>query len=368
MFVYWGRRGLTQFALEVATAAMEGSDVSATISVSRQNEDFGAFTRFGPALFPIDTFATNSGALTQSWRIPLLRRSLVNRLKKDRTQAVIDLMPHVWSVGIMPAVRAAGVRHVAIVHDAVAHPGDYRTGGVKSILDRGTRDADLVLTLSSAVAGRLVAAGRVPSDKIYPLFHPDLGYCGPTGPSPPPPAPPFRLLFLGRIMPYKGLPLFLDAVESLRGDGIPLEFGVFGEGSLGPHAERLKAMGGELANRWLTGDEISSVLARYHAVVLSHTEASQSGVAAAAHGAGRPVIATPVGGLIEQINDGQTGIVALRAESHALADAAKRLFLDPGLYRAIQENIVLTRSERSMARFVEDCVSHALYAPAPAPI
>ena len=87
---------------------------------------------------------------------------------------------------------------------------------------------------------------------------------------------------------------------------------------------------------------------------------SQSGVAATALGAGLPVVATPVGGLIEQIKDGQTGILAARADAPALAQAIKRLLLDPPLYRAICENIQQTGDERSMRRFVENCVSHAL--------
>jgi glycosyltransferase involved in cell wall biosynthesis len=156
----------------------------------------------------------------------------------------------------------------------------------------------------------------------------------------------------------------LDALDLLADDGIAVELGVFGEGPLGPNAERLKRLGAEVVNRWLTGRELATILSRFHAVVLSHTEASQSGIAAAAFGAGLPVIATPVGGLMEQIIDGQTGVLALRADAPNLAEAIKRLMLDPTLYRAIRHNIAATRENRSMAHFVKDCASHALYASA----
>ena len=88
-------------------------------------------------------------------------------------------------------------------------------------------------------------------------------------------------------------------------------------GASGPSAARLEAIGAEVVNCWLDASEIGPVLARYHAVVLSHTDASQSGVAAAAIGAGVPVVAMPVGGLIEQVVDGVTGLVALRADARA---------------------------------------------------
>jgi glycosyltransferase involved in cell wall biosynthesis len=359
MFLYWGRRGFTQFAFEIATAAVANPKLAATISVSRQNESFSKFEQLGPAVFPIDTFISSLGAMTQIWRMPQLRQRLLARLREDRTQVVIELMPHVWSPLVMSAVRSAGVRYVTIIHDAKAHPGD-RTSWVKGILDSTMDRADRVLTLSEAVAGRLQSNGRVTRDRLSTLFHPDLAYCEQYSPRPPDPKAPLRLLWLGRIMRYKGLPLFLDAVDILRDAGHAVEIGVFGEGELGDCAERLNAMGAEVVNRWLTEAEISAALSRFHTVVLSHTEASQSGVAATALGAGLPTIATPVGGLKEQIIDGQTGLIAARVDAPALADAIFQLKSDPELYRRICLNIHNDRQSRSMGRFVEECVSQAL--------
>ena len=93
MFIYWGRRGaLSQLILEVAHAARADKMVDATISVSRQNENFASYKELGSALFAVDTFQTNAGALFQAARIPLLRRRLYHRLRQDRIQAVIELM------------------------------------------------------------------------------------------------------------------------------------------------------------------------------------------------------------------------------------------------------------------------------------
>ena len=43
---------------------------------------------------------------------------------------------------------------------------------------------------------------------------------------------PLRVLFLGRIMAYKGLPLLIEAVEKLRTEGMPVSLGVAGEGDI----------------------------------------------------------------------------------------------------------------------------------------
>ena len=358
MLLYWGRRGaMTQFTLQAARAVRQLDGVLSFVSVSRQNEDFAAYEELGASLFPVDTFDANSGVLTRAWRIPLLRRRLAARLRTDRIQTVIDMMPHVWAPFVIPAIRSAGVRYVAVAHDAGAHPGDWRAL-LKNLEDRALFGADHVIALSEAVTQRLVASGGVPKHRIATLFHPDLGYARPAM-RPLQPGAPLRLLFLGRIMRYKGLSLFCDMIEQLRASGIAVAPGVFGEGPLGRDAVRLAEMGAEVVNRWLTPQEIADALGRYDCLVACHTEASQSGVVAAAFGAGLPVIVNPVGGLVEQVEDGVTGIVAERADAAALADAAKRLVLTPGLHEGIHHRIVERAGDRSMARFVRECIDVA---------
>jgi glycosyltransferase involved in cell wall biosynthesis len=350
MFAYWGRRGLTQFSYEVALAAMADPSLAATISVSRQNESFDRFRDFDQALFSIDTFSTNIGALTNAWRLPMMRKQLASRLRTDRTQVVVELMPHVWSSFLYPAIRSVGASYVSIIHDADSHPGDFRTQWAKGALDRAMNKADHIVTLSDTVATRLVETGRVPHDQLTTLFHPDLCYRTVNARHPPDASQPLKLLWLGRIMPYKGLSLFLDTVDKLRESGMQVEVGVFGEGALGQSAARLESMGAEVVNRWLGEDEIAAIMSRFQILVLSHTEASQSGIAATALGAGMPIVATPVGGLVEQISERQTGIIATETNAEALAAAIRRLALDPQLYQAICSKIALSKESRSMAR------------------
>ena len=149
-------------------------------------------------------------------------------------------------------------------------------------------------------------------------------------------------------------------VEILRHEGIAVEIGVFGEGALGANAVRLEAMRAEVVNRWLTESEIAAILPRFHALVFPYTEASQSGVAAAAFGAGLPIIATPVGGLVDQVIDGVTGVIARQVDARGLSEAAKRLLFDEAAYRTICDNIASSREQRSMRSFVREIVSHSL--------
>jgi glycosyltransferase involved in cell wall biosynthesis len=355
MFQYWGRRGaVQQLTLEVARAALAEPEIATTISVSRQSELFDTFKELGSALVAFHTFSSNLGALSSSWRIPATRRRLYDELAERRIEAVIDLLPHVWSPFVTAVIKRAGALYVPIVHDATAHPGD-RTGWVNWLIRRSTADADLVITLSEAVTKELLSAGRVKPRKLRTLFLPDLSY-GPAQPGRDPEvAAPKRLLFLGRLMKYKGLSLLLDALEILRDQNVQVSLGVFGEGNIDEELPRLNLFGAEVVNRWLSSEEIADVLGRFDAVVLPYLEASQSGVAAAAFGAGLPVIATPVGGLTEQVTDGHNGVLAQSCSAAGLADAMRRLLLDREFYCRLRSNITADREDRSMRRFVRSC-------------
>ena len=59
-------------------------------------------------------------------------------------------------------------------------------------------------------------------------------------------------------------------------------------------------------------------------VVLPYRDATQSGVIAAALGNGRPVIASRVGGIPENIRDGEEGLLVMPGDPAALAAAIER--------------------------------------------
>ena len=194
------------------------------------------------------------------------------------------------------------------------------------------------------------------------LFHPHLHFSEPTRPAWPSAGEPFRVLFLGRVLPYKGLDLLIEAIEGLRATGLAIELGVFGEGALGSSADRLKAMGAEVENRWLSANEMSAVIARYHAIALSHKEASQSGIAALAAGHCVPVVANPVGGLVEQIIDGRTGIIASAAKATALGEAIASLARDCRLSDTITSALQADCDHNSMGAYLSrvlECLTEA---------
>jgi glycosyltransferase involved in cell wall biosynthesis len=138
---------------------------------------------------------------------------------------------------------------------------------------------------------------------------------------------PLRLLSFGRLLPYKGLDLLAEALSRLGPRAIELR--VVGTGPESPDLDALRRLPGvTVENRWVPENEVGALLAWADALVLSHREASQSGVAAAALAAGRWVVGTRVGGLAEQLA-AAPGARLCEPEPSDLAAAIASLLDDP---------------------------------------
>jgi glycosyltransferase involved in cell wall biosynthesis len=186
------------------------------------------------------------------------------------------------------------------------------------------RGAAALVALSWHVAGQLqlVAGGRpILHSRLSPLNY------GPAAASPMAHGGRLRLLSFGRLLPYKGLDLLALALAPIEPGR--LEVRVVGTGPESPDLARLRTIPGvTVENRWVPEAELGALLGWADALVLSHREASQSGVAAAALAAGRWVVATRVGGLAEQL-EGYQAARLCEPEAGSLAAAIESLLRDP---------------------------------------
>jgi glycosyltransferase involved in cell wall biosynthesis len=350
MFAYWGTRGaLSQLTYDLAQQSLRKLEPACTFSISGTNEIHDRFSFLDDGLFSIDdlrrTTLLSPGAI---WNV---KAALGRRFARDRTRAIVTLMSHMWSPLMVSTIRRAGVRHVVVVHDADCHPGDHHSL-VNHWLLRESVKADHIVALTHSVAQRLVARG-FREDKMSVLFLPDLNY-GRPAPDDVAPRQRLRVLFVGRILPYKGLGLLVEAVEMLRAAGVEVDLGVCGEGTIAPTLrKRLSALAAEVDNRWIPHDEFKHVLSRYDVVVAPHTEASQSGVISAAFGAGLPVVTTPVGGLVEQVVPGVSGVIAEAPTAAALAASIGSIATDSAFLAQLQAGVAATCHERSVERFFD---------------
>jgi glycosyltransferase involved in cell wall biosynthesis len=154
---------------------------------------------------------------------------------------------------------------------------------------------------------------------------------------------PPEVLYAGRLSPEKGV---LELVEAARG----LNLVVAGDG---PLRDRVPGALG-----FVPHDELEGLYKRA-AVVACPSHREGFGVVcmeAMAHG--RPVVASAVGGFLDLVVDGETGLLVPPGDVGALRAALERLLGDADLRRRMGE----AARERIRARFAWDAVTKATIA------
>jgi glycosyltransferase involved in cell wall biosynthesis len=170
------------------------------------------------------------------------------------------------------------------------------------------RRAQLVIAASSFLAEQARALGArevrvVPSGVAFPE---SVGE----------PEQPPHVLYVGRLSPEKGVLELLEAC-----DGLPLV--VVGDG---PLRDRVPAAVG-----FVPPGELGAWYERASIVAAPSRREGYGVVAREAMAWGRPVVVTAVGGLVDAVEDGVTGLVVPPGDVAALRAAVKRLLDDPQL-------------------------------------
>jgi glycosyltransferase involved in cell wall biosynthesis len=348
--VYWGRLGAGAALMAQIAEAMERDPrFTLYLSPSLRSELPPIFP--AERLMPVETFAGPVSLLVRSLLLPITAARLARRLSDAKVAAIVTIMPHVWGLALRRAAKRAGIKTILIVHDADPHPGETRPI-FDALVRREIRASDRIVTFSGHVADRLVARGDVSESRLTRLFHPIFRFAG-TETHGEQPSTPFRLLFFGRILPYKGVAMLLEAFARLRAAGVDCTLRVVGRGDIDAPPGLLDQPGLTIQTGWVAPDAIGPILAGADAIALPYLEASQSGVIAAAYGVPVPVVATPVGGLSEQVVDGETGVLSDSTDAADFADAIRRMIETPGLYAACRAGAAHYAEEHSLERFAE---------------
>ncbi|MFO0736239.1 MAG: glycosyltransferase family 4 protein [Labilithrix sp.] len=185
--------------------------------------------------------------------------------------------------------------------------------------------ADRVVFISSHVhrtaLARMPFVRELPTSVIHNGIDPDRFAPVPR----PPPSERLRLVALGRLDPRKGLDLAIEALT--RVPNVELE--IVGDGSERARLERLaRPLGDRVRFAGYTPD-VRGALARADAVLSSAKEEGLGIALLEAMAMGRPVIAVPVGGIPEIVDDGETGWLASTRTTAALAEVIDQASRSP---------------------------------------
>ena len=145
--------------------------------------------------------------------------------------------------------------------------------------------------------------------------------------------------YVGRLVPIKDLATMLDAVAAARASVPGLVLVVAGDG---PERPRLQARAAELgiarAVHWLGWTEdLGAVYQTMDVCALSSLNEGTPVALIEAMAAGRPVVATSVGGVPDVVEDGRAGFLVGPRDAGALAAAIGRLARDAEARRRMGE-------------------------------
>jgi glycosyltransferase involved in cell wall biosynthesis len=337
----WGRFGSgPRYAFELARVLSQVCGQETFLSLAEGAELLQDETLSRAVDLPLYTYANRREFIARTLGIGRILQPVIKRLEAEKPDVAIVTMMGYWDVPFVRRLQQRGVPVAVVVHDAEVHPGD-RFHIMVRLQRQLVRMSEGVIALTKFVAGqvaeRVPLAGKVQAVIPLPAF--DFAEIDLAAPRLPDPSPgrPLRLLMAGRLKRYKGLWLLADSLKLMR--NTPFNLRVVGAVQDQAEIAELASLPGvELDLGWKSDREFIAHLDWADATVLPYVEASQSGVAPMSFMRGRPVIATPVGGLPEQIRDGETGLLAETVSPQAIAASIKRLADDRALLNHLAGN------------------------------
>lgn len=249
---------------------------------------------------------------------------LVRRLWRDRPDVLHAFLFHTYIV----AAPAARMARVPVLVAGRRSLGVFQEGRrLLLMIERlATRATDLLIANAHAVAEDTMRQERVPTEKITVVYNglPEAAFTE---------FPPARIetehpvvLCIANLKAYKGHRHLLEAIALLHARNRPCTLVLAGDGDQGPALEQQAARLG-IDVRFLGAcTEVGPLLARADVVVLPSLHEGMSNAVMEAMAAGRPVVATDVGGTPELL-DGR-GVLVSPGDPVALAAAIETLLTD----------------------------------------
>ena len=242
---------------------------------------------------------------------------IISRIKKEKFDVIYFESLHVWNVAIMMALGKK-VHTYQVIHEVIPHEGDKQVKGVDFMNKVVCKRAGTIVLRNQKYIEDLISQYSVKPDRVkylelwrrYPEFTAPV-HAG-------------RMLFFGRINPYKGADNLLKIVRLCP----EIQFDVVGrvDPQMEQVVEELKTESNvRLNNEYVSDDEMRDSFIGCDWAIVPYNSASQSGIIIDAYKYSRPVIAFDVGAIAEQIDDCKSGYLVNAGDIEAFAAKIKEV-------------------------------------------
>ena len=291
-----------------------GHERIAVVAPDDQLQDLG-----DPRGVQVVGFRSSRNRVVSAWRA---RRKLIELM--GNTPARIVHLHSTFAGASCRVMRIASLKHARLIYCAHgwAFLRDSRSRWLMRVIERElAHAADAIVCVSEDEHREAIRIG-IPGAKLITIPNglPDMSPASAAGENPCAPRD-LRLLFIGRTDRQKGLDILLSALPLLRRR---VRLDVYG-GAVLCDANLGDPPGNAIFHGWQAPDVIAKALAACDAVVTPSRWEAFGFVALEAMRAGKPVIATRVGGLKDLVVHGETGYIIRPNDAHELAQTLERL-------------------------------------------
>lgn len=253
------------------------------------------------------------GITKKTFNIFLLS-SLIKKIRKEKFDVIYFESLHVWNLPIM--IFSGSACTYQVIHEVIPHEGDKQVKMVDLMSKAVVNLSDHIVLRNKKYIDELIKRYGIEKDRVHFL---ELWRRFPKFTEP---RYTKRVLFFGRINPYKGVDNLLEIAKLCP----EIHFDVIGRVDLqmqGIVDELKKLPNVFLNNNYVSDDEMKEAFINADWVILPYNSASQSGVIIDAYKYSRPVIAFDVGAISEQIEDNVSGILIKDKDSRRFAKELK---------------------------------------------
>lgn len=255
------------------------------------------------------------GVTKKTFNLPLLV-SIIHRIRKEHFDAIYFENLHTWNLPIM--LMSGKAKTYQVIHEVIPHEGDSQVKMVDLMNKAVVKFADTIVLRNKTYIQDMIDRYGISVDRVkyLELWRRYPAYTTPVHSG--------RVLFFGRINPYKGADNLLEIVRRCPN----IQFDVVGrvDSQMQGIVDQLaKEKNVKLNNDYVTDAEMREAFVNCDWVIVPYNSASQSGIIIDAYKYSRPVIAFTVGAIPEQVDDGKSGYLVEAGDNEKFAAMLKEV-------------------------------------------